>query len=447
MPSLVLSPAQRRSLRSEARAVPSAHFRPAAHPALRQAVHGLVLLLIALLVANTWLISGIAVPAVVTGSSMAPALLGPHHQWRCIGCEREFRCDVEAMPRAKNDATCPLCGTRNAATSGQLKSGDRLFVDRAAYSLRAPKRWEVVALQSPEADGTLCVKRVVGLPGESVEIADGDVLVDGRRQRKPLRVQLAMAVAVADEHDLDRWYSAREGVWKLTDGEWRHAAGTAGRIDWLEYQHREPTTTGGKDGSPILDGSPVNQNESRKLNPVSDVILRGTLHGAETDKAFFLIQARGDEFRLILPLGGGGARLSHNGTRVKGGRVVPGQHARLPVEVVVTDGRFSIQAGGKPVLEYEFEPLPRPSGQGSPRLAVGADTSALAVSGLQVLRDVHYTPGPQGQTRYRLGPDEYFVLGDNSANSIDSRVWSQRRTESKRDGVTRAAMLGPIVAW
>jgi len=371
---------------------------------------------------------------------MAPTLMGPHLRWQCSGCEREVRCDVEALPPAGGDAVCPHCGARNDLAAGSLQAGDRLLVDRTAYSLRAPKRWETVALHSPEEDGSLCVKRIVGLPGESVEIADGDVLVDGRRQRKPHAVQLAMALAVADAGDLDRWHSAREGAWTLTENKWQHAAGTSGRIDWLEYQHREAATPAGKESSPILDGSPVNQNESRKLNPVSDVILRCTLHGADADKAFFTIHARGDEFRVILPIGGGGARLSHNGTRVKGGRVEPGQHAKLAVEVVVTDGRFSIRAAGKPVLEYEFEPLP-PRGDGGPRVAIGADAAALAVSGLEVLRDVHYTPGPQGQTRYRLGPDEYFVLGDNSANSVDSRAWSDR------GGVSGEMLLGPVLAW
>ncbi len=446
MPSLVLSPPKRRMFGSRTRAAEKPRAGIVAGTGLRKVVQAGVLIAIVALLANTWLLSGIVVPAFVSGSSMAPTLLGPHVRWQCPGCERAVCCDVEALPSAGEDAICPHCGAHNEVAAGTLQAGDRLLIDRTAYSLRAPKRWETVALHSPEEDGSLCVKRIVGLPGENIEIADGDVVVDGHRQRKPLAVQLAMALAVAGAGDLDRWHSAREGAWKLIENKWQHAAGTAGRIDWLEYQHREPVTPGGKASSPILDGSPVNQNESRKLNPVSDVVLRCTLQGAEADKAFFTIHARGDEFRVILPIGGGGARLSHNGTRVKGGRVEPGQHAKMAVEVVVTDGRFSIRAGGKPVLEYEFEPLP-PRGDGGPRVAIGADAAALAVGGLEVLRDVHFTPGPEGQTRYRLGPDEYFVLGDNSANSVDSRTWKNGLTRSARGGVRGEMLLGPVLAW
>jgi signal peptidase I len=353
---------------------------------------------------------------------------------------------MESLTPSGESVRCPRCGAENDAADGKLRSGDRLLIDRAAFSLRTPKRWEVVALRTSETDNSLCVKRIIGLPGERVAIANGEVLIDGRRQRKPHDVQLAMAIAEADDGDLARWHSVREGAWTLTDRQWQHKAGVSGRIDWLEYQHREPTTAGGGAGSPILDGSPVNPAESRKLNPVSDVVLSCTLHGGIADKAFFTIHARGDEFRLILPVGGGGARLSHNGTRVKGGRVESGKHAKLGVEVVVADGQFSIRADGKSVLDYEFEPLPE-RGDSGPRLAIGADAAALAVSDLEVRRDVHYTPGPQGQTRYRLGPDEYFVLGDNSANSIDSRTWSRDSAENKCGGVTSDMLLGPVLTW
>lgn len=438
MPSLVLSPPDRSTFGGRTRAMHKQRAVIAAGPGLRKLVQAVVLIAIVTLVANTWLLSGLVVPAVVTGSSMAPTLMGPHFQWQCTGCGRDVRCDREALPSGDSDVVCPRCGARNHPAAGVLQSGDRLLIDRTAYSLRSPQRWEVIALQSPEADGSLCVKRIVGLPGERVEISDGDLLVDGKRQQKPLDVQLAMALAVADGGDLERWHSARAGAWTLADDKWQHAAGTPGHIDWLEYQHREPATPGGKERSPILDGSPLNQNESRQLNPVSDVVLRCTLHGSQSDKAFFTLHTRGDEFRLILPIGGGGARLSHNGTRVKGGRVETGQHASLAVEVAVTDGRFAIRAHGKPVLEYAFEPLP-PRGENGLRLAIGADAADLAVSNLEVLRDVHYTPGPGGQTRYRLGPDEYFVLGDNSANSVDSRHWS------KAGGVRTAALRGPVL--
>ena len=47
------------------------------------------------------------------------------------------------------------------------------------------------------------------------------------------------------------------------------------------------------------------------------------------------------------------------------------------------------------------------------------------VRNLRLYRDTHYTQyGEHGtQTPAVLGPDEYFMLGDNSGNSQDSRKW------------------------
>ncbi|MEM7200330.1 MAG: signal peptidase I [Planctomycetota bacterium] len=62
-----------------------------------------------------------------------------------------------------------------------LSDGDRLVVDRLAYCVAAVARFDVVVLRYP-ADPTVdFVKRVVGLPGDRVELHHGVVFVNGRR--------------------------------------------------------------------------------------------------------------------------------------------------------------------------------------------------------------------------------------------------------------------------
>lgn len=58
-----------------------------------------------------------------------------------------------------------------------------------------------------------------------------------------------------------------------------------------------------------------------------------------------------------------------------------------------------------------------------------------SVANVRLYRDVYVTPkGPHG-SRFRVGPDEYFVLGDNSPVSVDSRMWNH-------PAVAHSALIG-----
>ena len=65
-----------------------------------------------------------------------------------------------------------------------LSSQQRLIVDKLSLRFRAPARSDIVVIDLPAMDDML-VKRVVGLPGEVVEVRDGAVLVDGASLAEP----------------------------------------------------------------------------------------------------------------------------------------------------------------------------------------------------------------------------------------------------------------------
>ena len=73
-----------------------------------------------------------------------------------------------------------------------LHSGDWVLVWRLPYRFRSPKRQEVVICHYPNRRMKACkwlpqafVKRVVGLPGELIEIHKGTVLIDGKPVDEP----------------------------------------------------------------------------------------------------------------------------------------------------------------------------------------------------------------------------------------------------------------------
>lgn len=60
-----------------------------------------------------------------------------------------------------------------------LYTGDNLWVDRVSYKFSDPKRFDVVVF--PVADGSYYIKRVIGLPGEKVQILpDGTILINDK---------------------------------------------------------------------------------------------------------------------------------------------------------------------------------------------------------------------------------------------------------------------------
>jgi signal peptidase I len=97
----------------------------------------------------------------------------------------------------------------SASMEPQLREGDRVVVSRLAYRLHDPRRGDIVVFPSPAAPpddrGVLeglvddllesvgvrhpgddvLIKRVIGLPGETIEGRDGVVWIDGRRLTEP----------------------------------------------------------------------------------------------------------------------------------------------------------------------------------------------------------------------------------------------------------------------
>jgi signal peptidase I len=60
-----------------------------------------------------------------------------------------------------------------------FRSGEVLLVDRGAYRMNSPERGDVVLARY---GSEVVLKRIVGLPGEEVEVKHGTVYVDGRAQ-------------------------------------------------------------------------------------------------------------------------------------------------------------------------------------------------------------------------------------------------------------------------
>jgi signal peptidase I len=66
-----------------------------------------------------------------------------------------------------------------------LADGQRLLVNKVAYWIGEPQRGDIVVIESPEGSGKKLIKRIIGLPGETVEIRRGQVYIDGEPLQEP----------------------------------------------------------------------------------------------------------------------------------------------------------------------------------------------------------------------------------------------------------------------
>ena len=66
-----------------------------------------------------------------------------------------------------------------------LMEGDRIFVDKISYRFRPPQRGDIVVFKYPLDRKKDFVKRLVGLGGETVEIREGQLYVNGARLERP----------------------------------------------------------------------------------------------------------------------------------------------------------------------------------------------------------------------------------------------------------------------
>ncbi len=61
-----------------------------------------------------------------------------------------------------------------------LSDGDQLIVDKISYRFRDPKRYDIVVFPYRYEKNTYYIKRIIGLPGETVQIVNGCVYINGQ---------------------------------------------------------------------------------------------------------------------------------------------------------------------------------------------------------------------------------------------------------------------------
>ena len=374
---------------------------------------------------------------------------------------------------------CPNCEYRfrDVVQKGSRTGGHKILVNKMRYKVGDPQRWDVIVFQFSEKRNY--IKRLLGLPGETVYIQGGDLCVkkpgedefrvQGKTERPDVRDALWFKINDSDiverglnpvpawdelhkkgsalTPDASKWWTWKEGSWTV------NVPNTG--IAILEYNRECQSTYNYNSLTP----------DSRRSTryEVGDKKVEFTVHPTKENSAgsaWIGGEIRDGEFtyQFRVPIGepgsGDKATLFRLPNQVRSAYPDPGRQPQrdMAAERVVADvalpslrsshvafwnadDRVAVEIDGEEVLAIDYV-------SGSPEIRhrsehygqILASNIMADFQSIQVYRDIYYTypgmgsyAGPKSPLRVPSeeidGHNGYFPCGDNSPSSSDGRFW------------------------
>ncbi len=405
--------------------------------------------------------------------SMADTLKGAHFRMRCEQCGYKynygfmpeiygFPSDTIPAQKIKPPQTrCPSCGYSLPPSTTMpvpIANGDRILVLKCIYQFFEPKQWDVIVFKNPTNPQINYIKRLIGRPGETVEIIDGDVYINDQISRKPPKVQNELWMPVYDNDyqpiapsedffNYHKWaqpFNMAGTKWVTDENSptLLHLDSAADEIDTIVYD----TSIG---NTPNATYAYDEVRGYKTLPYCSDLMVR------------FYVRSVGDSAGLI------GAALSKYESNYRAwvdlrgdmviARVVEGKETELARKSIAAaaagksalfkfanvDHQLIFEFGGEE-LRYDMGRGADAAGPIKPKIEPRVEifgSGKLTLRHIAIFRDIHYTltgsiPGfdrgraGEGEP-FALEEDEFFVLGDNSPNSEDGRLWREQGKANK----------------
>lgn len=506
--------------KSSAKPVKDEAVKQPAKDGLRETIESVAIAFILAFLFRTFEAEAFVIP---TGS-MAPTLMGRHKDLVCKNCRFPYR--VSASKEEPQDgsigpdvvaAVCPQCRYQmdfgpedpDADEPHASYRGDRIIVAKYPYEFSDPRRYDVAVFKNPNKSKENYIKRVVGLPNETLVICKGDIFTTRETfdrvrldaaavnqmqrvgqlviaRKPPAKVEAMLQVVHDNNYQAPRvparWWPDRaaEEHWTSIDGGKGLEHDGQGGESWYSYRHLTPSPDDwstlqshskltaealGIEAKLISDYYGYNTGqtaEERKrglldINGnhwVGDLAVECRLHidSTEGDALLALVEG-GRVFECRIDVATGTARLSISGDAsfdqtVQTGIRGPGSHR---VRFANVDDQLVLWVDGKPLdFDGRFGPLGNnvPTDEDLRPARLGSRDAALRFTDIRVLRDVYYIAQrhhgddrdiPRSLTdpeswehfdfdgslavHFRLDADQFLVLGDNSPQSQDSRLW------------------------
>ena len=487
---------------------------------------------------------------VIPTGSMAPRLMGQHWQFDCPACGYHYAFGLphdpgvssttlsEPLPPSGRSGkaggsppVCPNCGYRYKFPKTYAYGGDRVLVLKYLYRFTEPKPWDVVVFKNPQDNEQNYIKRLIGLPGQMLEIVHGNVFVrdgkdfnnDGRIDNKDFtnpraekecpwyilrktssKTQDIMWQVIFDidyQPDQVVWQGGNQQQWQPR---WRHHAGPE---VWKRLHGGRIFQFDGSNGSERpseLRFAAETETDRERFCPIYAYNQPGGPKGYDPEVdvcydlklSFMFVPRESSNVRVGLHLSSfsdhfrawvdtdGSCVLEHG---ISDGRDVkwdeqPWASVRLDplvmgraydVALTNVERKVTLWVNGKAVLTSAEDQYSADRKKIIQSVADGVPTPTVAILArggpaelwhVRLMRDVYYTCPFIGQDSNKPGRattgnpfvlrkfndkpdlDEFFVLGDNSPASLDSRLWDHHAPTLRpgyNDGtVPRYNMIG-----
>lgn len=409
-------------------------------------------LLVALILALVFRAFAVEAFQIPTGS-MAETLKGAHWHIRCLRCGLPY--DLGGDSDTLGRPECPSCGyVQPVGAIGVVANGDRIFVNKCIYQFSNPNRWDVVVFKNPPNPQENYIKRLIGLPGETIEIIDGDVYVNGQIARKPRNVQRELWMCIY-RNDFQPMEANARFEKDAQDGD-----DPENRI-WTCPFENEPNSRWDLDceGPTVfcLNEEDTAEHRLRFIARRSDAF-RVTY--AYNDKYYNMNKPICSDLMIrfwtepLAQTGQAGALLEKYGRRFVGRLDFSGQ---MVLEEISPEGETKelrrmefapgFSGGGawfefanvdhRLVLRFDKQRLSYDLGPDefadAEKIRTNPDVEILGSGKMRLrhvglFRDTYYLSNDSLRARpgkpFTLKDDQFFVCGDNSPNSFDGRQWS-----------------------
>lgn len=329
-------------------------------------------------------------------------------------------------------------GSMQPVIMGDERQGlfDRILVNKFVYLVSDPERWDIIVFKYPLNQSLNYIKRLVGLPGETIGIEGGDILVNGTIERKPENAVSAVLKEVYPNGKSMNGYFETDGEVRMNHGVVFKAPGKVATRESIKDEYldgydpdyhisKPPGNMGGNFVGDVrlaftarLDsaggGIRVRIREDGKEHIF---FLRGEKHDGSSylaSQPFDLMQGQGEERVWTDP------DLS----------LSAGEEYDLVFSNI--DDRLSLWINGDEVVRHDYDYDGNERRHRGNRVEFGLTDTGGEFTDIRLYRDIYYIGGKELK-EWKVPEDHFFALGDNTQTSADGRLWNAVVLET-RDG-------------